>query len=71
MHSHITSPDSRFSGHLDPFIELPMVWAEFVDNAELSQSSQELLKEIEERDCLFAEIDRICGRSGKVCFETK
>jgi len=49
--------EKRFSGHLDQFIELEMLWAEFADNGALSQSGQELLTEIEERDCLFAEID--------------
>ncbi len=49
--------EKRFSGHLNQFIELEMLWAEFVANSALSQSAQELLTEMEERDCLFAEID--------------
>jgi 1,4-alpha-glucan branching enzyme len=49
--------EKRFSGHLDQFIEIEMLWAEFTANGALSQSGQELLAEIEERDSLFAEID--------------
>ena len=49
--------EKRFSGHLNQFAELEMLWAEFVANSALSQRAQELLTEIEERDCLFAEID--------------
>ena len=49
--------EKRFNGHLDEFIELEMVWAEFTANGVLSQSAQELLIGLEERDCLFAEID--------------
>jgi 1,4-alpha-glucan branching enzyme len=49
--------EKRFNGHLDEFIELEMLWAEFAANGVLSQSAQELLTALEERDCLFAEID--------------
>ncbi len=49
--------EKRFSGHLEQFIELEMLWREFVDNGALSPSGQKVLSELEERDCLFAEID--------------
>ncbi len=49
--------EKRFSGHLNQFIELEMLWAEFIANSALSQQAQELLTEIEERDSLFANID--------------
>jgi 1,4-alpha-glucan branching enzyme len=49
--------EKRFSGHLDEFVKLELLWAEFVANGSLSKSSEEKLAEIEERDCLFSEID--------------
>ena len=49
--------EKRFSGHLNQFVELEMLWAEFVANSALSQSGQEMLSEMEERDSLFPEID--------------
>jgi 1,4-alpha-glucan branching enzyme len=49
--------EKRFSDHLDQLIELEMLWAEFIANGGLSESAKALLEEIEERDCLFAEID--------------
>ncbi len=56
--------EKRFSGHLDQFIELEMLWAEFAANGSLSQSGQELLAEIEERDKIFADIDPGLWRKG-------
>ncbi|AXC15145.1 Glycogen branching enzyme, GH-57-type, archaeal [Acidisarcina polymorpha] len=49
--------EKRFRGHLEQFIELEMLWAEFVSNGGLSPSAEQWLAELEERDCLFAEID--------------
>ena len=49
--------EKRFSGHLRQFVELESLWVEFVANSALSQSGQEMLSEMEERDSLFPEID--------------
>jgi 1,4-alpha-glucan branching enzyme len=49
--------EKRFSGHLAEFAELELLWAEFLANGSLSQRGVAILAEMEERDCLFAEID--------------
>ncbi len=49
--------EKRFSGHLDQFVELEMLWGEFLANGSLSETGQHVLREAEERDCLFANID--------------
>jgi len=49
--------EKRFSGHLDEFVELEMLWAEFVANSALSETGRHFLSELEERDGLFANID--------------
>jgi 1,4-alpha-glucan branching enzyme len=49
--------EKRFSGHLDEFVELEMLWAEFVANRSLSETGMSYLDDLEERDGLFAEID--------------
>ena len=49
--------EKRFNGHLHQFVELEMLWAEFIANGALSEASQNMLTEMEERDSLFAEID--------------
>jgi 1,4-alpha-glucan branching enzyme len=49
--------EKRFSGHLNEFIELEMLWAEFAANGGLSAGGQDFLEALEERDCLFADID--------------
>ena len=48
--------EKRFSGHRHEFVELEMLWVEFVANSALSRG-QKTLAEMEERDSLFAEID--------------
>jgi 1,4-alpha-glucan branching enzyme len=49
--------EKRFNGHLHQFVELELLWAEFVANSVLSEAGQATLTEMEERDSLFAEID--------------
>jgi len=49
--------EKRFSGHLDQFVELEMLWAEFVANGGLSSSAMTYLADLEERDCIFADVD--------------
>jgi 1,4-alpha-glucan branching enzyme len=49
--------EKRFNGHRHQFIELEMLWAEFIANGALSEAGQTTLAEMEERDSLFAEID--------------
>ena len=49
--------EKRFSGHLAEFVELEMLWAEFVANGRLAEVGEKALTELEERDGLFAEID--------------
>jgi 1,4-alpha-glucan branching enzyme len=47
----------RFSGHLDEFVELEVLWADYAANGALSASGMRFLADLEERDGLFAEID--------------
>jgi 1,4-alpha-glucan branching enzyme len=49
--------EKRFHGHLHEFAELERLWAEFLASSALSPESEQTLAELEERDCLFAEID--------------
>jgi 1,4-alpha-glucan branching enzyme len=49
--------EKRFSGHLGQFVELEMLWAEFLANGKLSEPGEKLLSDLEERDGVFAEID--------------
>ncbi len=49
--------EKRFSGHLEEFATLEMLWSEFLANGVLSAPSEQLLVDLEKRDGLFAEID--------------
>ncbi len=49
--------EKRFSEHLDQFIELEKLWAEFLANGLLSEPGKETLTGAEERDRVFAEVD--------------
>jgi 1,4-alpha-glucan branching enzyme len=49
--------EKRFHGHLHEFAELEMLWSEFLANTALSPDGEKTLIDLEERDCLFANID--------------
>jgi len=49
--------EKRFSGHLAEFVELEMLWSEFLANGRLSEAGEKALTALEERDGLFADVD--------------